>query len=67
MLSRSAMKQKMQEKNMSQHALADAVGVAQPMIAQVLKGYKQPSLSLAVRIANVLGCSLDELVECETV
>ena len=67
MLNRSVMKQKMQDKGISQCALADAVGVAQPMIAQILVGRKQPSLGLAASIAKALGCTLDELVECETV
>lgn len=41
--------------------LARAVEVDKSMISKILKGRKQPSLSLANEIAKALGCTIDEL------
>lgn len=46
---------------MSQSELAERVNVSAPMICQVERGTKAPSLQLAMEIANVLGCEVNEL------
>jgi transcriptional regulator with XRE-family HTH domain len=51
----------MKEKKLTAAALAQAVGVSEPMISYIRKGYKQPSLEVAKRIAAELECTLDEL------
>ena len=49
------------DKGLSQLELANEVGVARPAIAQYERGTKIPNLLTGKAIADVLGCSLDEL------
>ena len=49
------------EKGLTQAELAKRVSVSGPMIAQIERGTKAPSLPLAAAITKVLGCSLDDL------
>lgn len=56
------MKHLREQKAMTQRQLADDVMVAQSMIAQVEAGYKEPSIALLERIANVLGVQAAELL-----
>lgn len=65
MFNRMAARKKMEEKDLSQQALGDQVGVSQGMIGLILTGRKQPSLALAADIARVLECTVDELIEHE--
>ena len=53
---------KLDEKQMTQSALSEQVGVTQQMIARIIAETKQPSLALAKAIANALDCKLDELL-----
>ena len=46
---------------MSQAELAERVGLKQSMISAIETGTKTPSLSTLMRLATVLGCTLDEL------
>ncbi len=48
---------------LSQTELATAVGIRQPMIAQIERNTKNPSLQIGKEIARVLQCSMDDLVE----
>lgn len=63
MFRKDVVKKKMDDLGWSQYDLAKKVYVSQPMIAGIMLGYKQPSLQLAARIADVLDCTIDELVE----
>ena len=65
MLNRAILRQKLEEKGLSQAALGEAVGVSQSMIGHILAGIKRPTLELAVGIARALGCTVDELLESE--
>lgn len=47
--------------NLTQEQLAEKVNVHQTMIAQIEIGRKVPGFYLAVDIAKVLHCTLDEL------
>ena len=49
------------EKDMSQEALADAVGVSRQTIGLIESGDYNPSLKLCVLICKALGKTLDEL------
>lgn len=49
--------------NMTQGELAEEVGVSRPMINQVEKGLKSPSVPVGVAIAKALGVSLSYLAE----
>lgn len=48
-------------KDMSQQALADAVGVSRQTINSIEKGDYNPTINLCIAICRVLGKSLDEL------
>lgn len=49
-------------KGMTQSELAEQVAVSRPMIAQIERGSKQPSLPLGKAIADALGCNVEDLV-----
>lgn len=48
---------------MTQTKLAAAVGVSVPMICQIERGTKVPTLPLGAQIATCLGCKLEDLVK----
>ena len=48
---------------MTQVRLAEAVGVSVPMICQIERGTKVPSLPLGAQIAACVGCKLEDLIE----
>ncbi len=50
---------------LSQGELAKKVGVSQPMINQIEWGRKSPTMKLGTRIADALGCTLDDIAEWE--
>jgi len=50
------------QKNMTQEALAEQVGVARQTIAKWETGESTPDLEVSGRLANVLGVALDDLV-----
>ena len=45
--------------NMTQYALAEDVGVSQTFLGDIERGIKAPSITTAIRLANVLDMSLD--------
>lgn len=49
------------EKDMTQQALAKAVGASRQTIGLIEKGEFNPSLQLCITIAKALGKTLDEL------
>ena len=54
---------RMREKGYSEGRLAERAGVSQATISKYLKSMSMPSLSVAVRIADALGCSVTDLLE----
>ncbi len=48
-------------RDMTQAQLATACGISQQAISKIETGSGDPSYSLAMRIAHVLGCTIDEL------
>lgn len=48
--------------DMTQEELANRVSVAQSMIAQIERGSKMPTLTLACDIASALGCQITDLI-----
>lgn len=52
-----------EKKGMSQEELAEKLGINRTMIIHYEKGRNYPSLERAVQISNILGCTLDELVD----
>lgn len=49
------------KKDMTQFALAEEIGVSQNFLGDVERGLKAPSMTTSIRLANVLGISLDVL------
>lgn len=49
-------------RGLNQRQLADRVGIAQPWVCQIERGTKNPSLQVSKLIAEVLGCTLDDLL-----
>lgn len=52
----------LETKNISQVELADNIGVSQAFVSYMIKGYKQPSVTLLKRMAEYLGVTADELI-----
>lgn len=50
---------------MSQEELAKASGVSRVAIARYETGERVPSVIIAARIANALGCKVDDLIKEE--
>lgn len=48
-------------KDMTQYALAEEIGVSQNFLGDIERGIKAPSITTAIRLANVLNISLDTL------
>lgn len=51
-----------ERKQMSQHELAKAVGVSQGAISQWETGESNPRAEMLPKLANILGCTIDELM-----
>lgn len=49
-------------RNMTQKALAEAVGVSQGSVAQWEIGLCKPSVDNLVALANLFGCTVDDLL-----
>ena len=54
------------KRNMTQAELARAVGIAQPSISDLENGNTKPAFETLVKLAQVLECSLDDLVDLKT-
>lgn len=50
------------ERKMTQEELAKRVGVSQPAIAQFEAGKNTPKLYVTIKLAEVLGTTIDDLV-----
>lgn len=55
------LKQKMDEQQMTQSELAVAIGKGKSSVSQYLSGKNIPKLDVQEKIADVLGCSVDDL------
>lgn len=60
---RTAIAEQRIKKNMTQTELAEAVGVRRETIGRLEKGQYNPSLKLAMDIANILEASVYDLFE----
>ncbi len=50
-------------RDLSQYALADLCGSHKPFISELERGVKVPSLTMILRLAEALDCSVYDLVE----
>ena len=62
MINGEKVKELLLEKGMEEKELAAAVGVSTAMITYIIKGLRDTPVTNAVRIANALGCTVDELI-----
>ncbi len=63
MFKKDRLAQYLQEHRMTQTEFGRRVGTSEAMVNYLVKGYKAPSIGLLRRIANEMGCTMDELVE----
>lgn len=54
----------LESKGLSQAKFGEMIGVSGTMVNYLIKGFKQPSVLLLRRIADAIGCTVDELL-CE--
>ena len=54
-----------EKRHLTQEALASLVGVGQGYISSLENGLYSPSFEVLIKLARVLQCSLDELVDLE--
>jgi len=52
-----------ESKNIKQVELAEKVGIAQAFLCQIERGTKTVSLPLGKQIADVFGCTVDDLIK----
>lgn len=50
------------DRRMTQTALAEQLGVTQAAVSAWVAEKKRPTIEMCVKIADVLGCTLDELI-----
>ena len=62
MINGEKVKELLLKKGMEEKELAASVGVSTAMITYIIKGLRDTSVTNAVRIANALGCTVDEIV-----
>lgn len=60
---RNSLPRRRSERAWSQEELAKRAGVSRQTIIAIEKGRFDPRLTLAFRLADVLGCRVDELFE----
>lgn len=53
----------LKEKGLSNSTFVDEVGVSKMFISYLIRGMKQPSLDLFVRICDALGLKKDDLIK----
>ena len=53
----------MKEHGITNVALAKQLGVSEGAIRHILVGIKQPSLAMARELAEMMGCTVDELLK----
>lgn len=61
------LKQYRENKGLSQTALANKVGLKQTTISQYENGLRIPKMTIAIKLAKVLGVSVDEIAKSFTV
>lgn len=59
----STLKKLREYKGLSQAALAQLLGVDQSAVSLWEKGKTMPRVSVAIRLAKILGCTLDEVYQ----
>lgn len=51
-----------EERRISQKEMAKMTGISQAMLCQIERGTKNPSIQVGKEIADILGCSMEDLL-----
>ncbi len=51
-----------EERRLSQKEVAKMTGISQAMLCQIERGTKNPSIQIGKEIADILGCSMEDLL-----
>ena len=62
MFDRNKLSDFMKEKEISASEMARRLYVSEGAVRHILTGLKQPSLAMTVQLAEMMGCSVDELL-----
>lgn len=65
MFNRKKLSEWMEEKKLTNSELARMLGVSEAAIRHIRLGIKQPSLGMAVELAGMMECKLDDVVVTE--
>lgn len=52
-------------RGLTQEALAEKVGITQAVVSRYESGDRFPKLTIAAKIAEALGCKVDDLIDKE--
>lgn len=63
MFKKEKLKAYLDEKGMSYEKFGELVGVTGVAIMKIVRGFKQPSVALLRRIAEQMGCTMDDLCD----
>lgn len=63
MFKKEKLKAYLEENGMSYEKFGELVGVTGVAIMKVVRGFKQPSVALLRRIAEQMGCTMDDLCD----
>lgn len=58
---RNRIKDFLKERNLTQRDLSEEIGITEVSISRYITGERIPSVAVAIKIANLLGCTVDEL------
>ena len=62
----SKFKEARERANMTQEELADAVGTSKSYIWQIESGKREPRVTFAMKLAEALGLTVEEIFDTET-
>lgn len=50
------------DRELTQETLAEQAGISRPMLTQIERGTRNPSLQVSKALADILECKLDDLL-----
>lgn len=57
----SKIRQIRKDKNLTHEQIANAVGISRPYYTLIENGYRHPSLEVAIKLAKILECQVEDL------
>lgn len=65
MIDTEKIKSLLEAQNLTQEQLADLIGVSESMVSHIFRGFKEPSVKVLKRIADVFEVKIDDLIKEE--